>query len=121
MAAAGIEGGIAIWALIAARHVLRDAQLVSAGTAENRRLVPLLLQPDLNRVVGQRLVALLAGVINAAAFHPDGDDVEPGSVMSAAGRRIEIDPTNFRVRRWHTETDYPSHANSVDPATCPLA
>jgi hypothetical protein len=101
IAATGIKGGIAIWALIAARHVLRDAQLISAGAAENRRLVPLLPRPGLNRVVCQRVMALLAGVIDAAAFHPDGNDVEFGSVMSAACRGIEFDPANFRVRQWH--------------------
>jgi hypothetical protein len=114
-AAAGIKGGITIWALIAARHVLYDAQLISAGAAENRRLVPLLLRPDLNRVVCQRQVALFTCVIHAAAFHPNGDDVEVGPVMSAACHGIEIDPANFRVRRWHTETDYRSHG--IDSAT----
>jgi hypothetical protein len=33
IAAAGIKSGITIWASIAAHHVLRDAQLMSAGAA----------------------------------------------------------------------------------------
>lgn len=35
-------------------------------------------------------MAVLAGVVKAAAFHFDGDDVERGMVMKAAGFRIEI-------------------------------
>lgn len=99
IAAAEIKCSITIWALIAARHILRDGELISAGATQNRRLVPLLLRPDLNRVACQRLVTLLAGIIDAATFHPDGDDIELGSEMIAACRGIEINPANFSVWR----------------------
>ena len=41
-------------------------------------------------MAGQDVVAVLAGVVKAAAFHFDGDDVERRMVMKAAGFRIEI-------------------------------
>src|ERR1700722_13331315 len=99
IAAAEIKGGITIWAPIAARHVVRDAQLISAGAAENRRLVPPLLRPDLSRVVCQRLVAVLAGVIDSAAFHPDCDDVELCPVVSAQTRHVKATRGDMRKTR----------------------
>ena len=44
---------------------------------------------------GQGLVAVLARVIDAAAFHLYCDDVELGPVVNAAGLRIEVDSTNL--------------------------
>jgi hypothetical protein len=51
-------------------------------------------------------VAILAGIIDAAALHPDRDDVESGSIVSAAGLRIQIDSANFKARKLHRSTDY---------------
>ena len=95
IAAAGIEGSAAAGTHVATCHVLRDAEFAAASAAKHGRLTPLLLRPDLNRMVGQSFVALLAGVIDPAALHPDRDDVESGSVVSAACLSIEIDPANF--------------------------
>jgi hypothetical protein len=106
IAAAGIKIGGAIWTLVAASQILRDAQFVSAGATEYGRLVPVRLWPDLYRVVCQCLVALLAGVIDATTFHLDGNDVEVGPVMSAPCLGIEINPANLRVRQRHRGTDY---------------
>ena len=44
-------------------------------------------------------VAVFASVVDAAAFHPDGDDVGGGVVMEAAGLRIEVEAVN-RGRSW---------------------
>jgi hypothetical protein len=41
-------------------------------------------------VVGEGDVAVFAGVVDAAALHFDGDDVERGMVVKAASLRIEI-------------------------------
>jgi len=101
LAAAWIKGRIAIWARIAARHVLRDAQLISAGAAEHRRLVPFRLQPDLDWMSSQSLVTLFASVMDAAALHLDGDDVEFGSIVSAARHGVEINAENLRARKLH--------------------
>ncbi|HMD09472.1 MAG TPA: hypothetical protein VKH63_18220 [Candidatus Acidoferrum sp.] len=40
-------------------------------------------------------MAILAGVVDAAAFHFDGDDVEWGVVMEAAGLGIEVQAEDF--------------------------
>ena len=95
IAAAGIEGSAAVETYIATRHVLRNAELAAASAAKHGRLTPLLLRPDLYWMVGQSFVALLAGVVDAAALHPDRNDVESGSIVSAAGLSIEFDPANF--------------------------
>lgn len=45
-------------------------------------------------MIRERDVAVFASVVNAAAFHPDGDDVGGGMVMEAAGLRIEVEAAN---------------------------
>jgi len=49
----------------------------------------------------QRLVTILAGIIDAAAFHLDSNDVESGLVMSAMCFGVKIKSTNFGVWRCH--------------------
>jgi hypothetical protein len=108
LAAAGIKRGVTKRALIAACHIFVDGHFISASTAEHCGLGPFHLRPDLNRMVCQSQVALLAGVINAAAFHPDGNNIESSRIVSTAGLRIEIDSVNFRAQRLHRSTDYRS-------------
>ena len=52
--------------------------------------VPFGLRPGHEGMVGESVVAVFAGVEEAAAFHFDGDDVERGVVVEAAGLRVEI-------------------------------
>jgi len=47
-------------------------------------------------MIGQCVVALLAGIVDAAALHLDGDDVELGPIVSAARLRVQIDSANVR-------------------------
>lgn len=42
-------------------------------------------------------MTVFAGVVEAAAFHFDGDDVERGMVMKAAGLEIEIQAADFWI------------------------
>ena len=70
-----IESGFTHRAAVAAFEVFIHRQLVSAHTAQNRLLIPLTLRPHLDRMVCQRDVAILTGVVIAAAFHLDSDDV----------------------------------------------
>ena len=55
---------------------------------------PFTLQPHCYRMIGEHLVAILAGIVKAATFHLDGDDVGSGVVMEAAGLRIEVEAVN---------------------------
>lgn len=41
-------------------------------------------------MIGQCLMAILAGIVDAAAGHLDSDDVERGAVMDAASLRIHF-------------------------------
>lgn len=106
IAAVRIKIGGAIWALVATSQILRDAQFVSAGATDDGRLVSVRLWPKLYRVVCQCFVALLAGIIDTATFHLDGNNVEVSPVMSAPCLGIEINPVNLRVRQRHRSTDY---------------
>ena len=45
-------------------------------------------------MIRERDVAVFASVVDAAAFHLDGDDVGGGVVMEAAGLRIEVEAVN---------------------------
>jgi hypothetical protein len=46
-------------------------------------------------MAGESDVALLAGVKETAALHLDGDDVQWGMVVEAAGLRIELKAEDF--------------------------
>lgn len=81
---------------MAAGEVLIDGHLAPAGAAQDGLLVPFRLRPCLERMIGQGFVAVLAGVVDAAALHPDGHDVEPCVVVSAAGLRVEVDAADLR-------------------------
>lgn len=74
-----------------ALHVLMDGQLHAASSAKDCLLLPLALGPNLDRVAGERLMAFLARIINAAALHLDRDDVHRPAIMLAARLRIQID------------------------------
>jgi len=51
--------------------------------------------PGLNGMAGESDVAVLAGVKKTAALHLDGDDVQRGMVVEAAGLRIELKAEDF--------------------------
>jgi hypothetical protein len=51
--------------------------------------------PGLNGMAGESDMAVLAGVKETAALHLDGDDVQRGMVVEAAGLRIELKAEDF--------------------------
>lgn len=85
-------------------HVLVDGQLCATGPAEYCLLVPFILWPDLDLVIGERGVAICARIVDATALHLDRNNVGWSVIMFATGLRIEIDAThiwkisNHRVR-----------------------
>jgi hypothetical protein len=46
-------------------------------------------------------MAILAGIVDAAASHPDGNDVERRVIMGAPGLPIYFHSPNFRVWQLH--------------------
>jgi hypothetical protein len=52
-------------------------------------------------MIGERVVAIFAGIVNAAALHLDRNDVRRAVVVFATGLRIEMDATHFRKSRKH--------------------
>jgi len=90
VAASGVEGSLAGGAAGVALQVLGDGEFGVAGSAEDGRLVPFGIGPDLGGMPGEGNMAILAGVIEAAAPHLDGDDVGGAVVVEAAGLGIEV-------------------------------
>ena len=66
-------------------HVLENRQDRTAGAAEYSLLVPFIFRPDCYRMIGKCLVAILAGIVQAAAFHLDGDNVSRPVIVLATG------------------------------------
>jgi hypothetical protein len=93
VATARVEGLVARWAARVALHVLTDGQLRAARAAEYGFLIPFVGWPNLDRMSGEGIVAILAGIVNAATFHLDGEDVRGTVIMLAAGLRVEMDAT----------------------------
>jgi hypothetical protein len=95
LAAAGIESGAAGGTLVATGHIPLDAHLISAGAAQYCGLCPLRLRPNLDRMICQSFMAILAGVIDAATFHLYRDNIENGSIVCTARLCVQIDSPNF--------------------------
>ena len=74
-----------------ALHVFRDRQLRAALAAQNCFLLPFLPRPRLDRMSGQRVMAILARVKFAAALHLDRNNVRRPVIMRATGLAIELD------------------------------
>ena len=103
VAAGVVERSLAGGAAGVALEVLGDGEFGTASSAEDGRLVPFGLLPDLDGMPGQRNVAILAGVIESAALHLDGDDVGGAVVVEAAGLGIEVQSADFWSFCWHGE------------------
>jgi hypothetical protein len=101
VAARRIEKGVARGASRVGVEISVDGELGAAVAAEDGLMVPFGVGPWLDGVVGQGFVAVFAGVIDSAAFHFDGNDVERRTVMKAAGLGIKIQATNFGSSRRH--------------------
>jgi|GEM_PF-6528752 len=104
MVAAGrVEGGVARGAAGVALEVGGDGKLGATGAAEYGLFMPFGLGPGFDGVVGEGVVAVFTGVEEAAAFHFDGDDVERGVEVKAAGLGIEMEAMDFwgEWRHWN--------------------
>lgn len=88
---AGIECRAAGGTAGSAGEVGGNGQLCAAGAAEDRGPVPLRARPDLNGVIREGFVAVLAGIVGAAALHADGNDVQRRVIVGAAGLGIQSD------------------------------
>jgi hypothetical protein len=95
VSAAGIKPFVTSRAREFALHVLVNRQLRTAGTAKYCSLMKVVLGPNLDWMIGDSVVAILAGVVHAAALHLNRDDVCGPVIMLAACLRVEIDATNL--------------------------
>ena len=101
IAAGGVEGGVAMRAAGITLEIGGDGKRRATVAAEDGLFVPFRFGPGFDAVVCERVMAIFAGVIHAAAFHFDCDDIELGVVMKAAGLGIEIEAVDFWSGRKH--------------------
>jgi hypothetical protein len=66
-------------------HILENRQKCTACAAKYRWLVPFALRPECCRMIGERQVAVFAGIVKAATLHLDGNDVSQPVIMLATG------------------------------------
>jgi hypothetical protein len=95
VAAGGVEGGVAVGAARVGFEVGGDGELGAAGSAEDGFGVPFRFRPGFEGVGGEGRVAVFAGVVDAAAFRFDGDDVERRVVVETASFWIEAEAADF--------------------------
>jgi len=95
VAACGVELSLAGRAARVGIEVGGDGEGGAAGAAEDGFFVEFGGGPGLNRMAGESDVAVLAGVKKTAALHLDGDDIQRGMVVEAAGLRIELETEDF--------------------------
>ena len=115
--AARIEGRVAFGALKVTLQILLDRQFGATSTTENRFFDPFTLRPGLGWVIGQRRMAVFAGVIQAAAAHLDGDDVGGSVVVTASRLEIKIGAVNYVSRNSSQGLQYtpPECARCLEP------
>jgi hypothetical protein len=78
-----------------------DGQFYATGATKNGSLAPFPLGPDLDLMIGERVMTIFASIVDATALHLDRDDVGGPVIVLATGLRIEIDATNFWKGRHH--------------------
>ena len=103
IAASWIESFPTTGAATLALHILPDGQLCATGATKYGWLVPLPRRPDLDLMIGECGVAILAGIVDVTALHPDRNDVGSAVIMTATSLRVDIDATNLGASRCHRE------------------
>jgi hypothetical protein len=66
-------------------HVLKNSYRCAAGAAKNCLVIPFTFWPGFKWMTGERLVTIFAGIVQAATFHLDSDDVFRPMIMLATG------------------------------------
>lgn len=89
VAAVGIESGGAMRAARAGLQVFVDGEFATADAAQDGKCIAFGAGPNGDGMAGKFDVAVLAGVVGAAAFHANGDDVERRMVVRATGLRVD--------------------------------
>jgi hypothetical protein len=84
-----------------ALHILVNGQFCATGATEHGSLVPFPLGPDLDLMIGERLMTILAGIVDATTLHFDRDNVGGSVIVLTTGLRIKIDATNLWKSRNH--------------------
>ena len=83
--AAWVEASLAVGTHGAAVHIFSNRQFVPADSAENCPHVPLSGRPHADCMSRKKLMAILAGIVDAAVCHFDRDNIERRMVVGAPG------------------------------------
>jgi hypothetical protein len=101
VATSGIEVLTTTWAATFALHILMNGQRCPAGATKYGSFAPFRLGPYLDRMIGERVMTILASIVDATALHLDRDDVSGSVIVLATGLPIKIDAMNFWKNRHH--------------------
>ncbi len=80
-------------------QVSPNTQLASTCATADGPLVPLRLGPDLDRMIGQCVMALPARVVPATTPEADGDNVQRTVIVHAARLRVQPDTVHLAAAR----------------------
>ena len=94
MAASRIEMGAARRARAGIIEISSNAHFLSARSAKNCVLVPFPRRPRLNLMAGECFVAILAGVVEAAALQFYRDNIELRAPVRTACLRVDAEAAN---------------------------
>jgi hypothetical protein len=84
LAAAGVEGGLALCASVVRVHIFPDTEFRSADAAKNCLLIELSFRPNLRFMIRLFLVTGKTRVVLVAALEFDGDNVQLRAPMHTA-------------------------------------
>jgi hypothetical protein len=101
IAASRIEPCPTAWTLIGTSEILPNGHLNPARSTQHRRRIPIVMGPDFDCVMDQRIMAILAGIVCAATLHLDRDNVYGLVVVSAAGLGIQAYSVHVGTRCCH--------------------
>ena len=95
ISAAGIEACSALRTAVSVRHILSNGQSVPANSTQYGEFIPLRNWPYLKSMVLQGIVAVLACVEKATAFHLDCDNVDLRVIVRTSRLRVYVDSVDF--------------------------
>jgi hypothetical protein len=97
MAATGIELCPTGRAFVGAVQIFSNGHGRSTNTTQYGYFIALAERPSFNGMAGQRIVTVLAGIVDQAALHLDGDDIQSRVIVNAARLGIDLDATDYRT------------------------
>jgi hypothetical protein len=99
--AVGVEGRAAVRTSVGHVQVIANRHFAATGATKDGLLMPRAFRPGRKRMIGKRIMAILARVVEPAAFHPDRYDIAGRMPVRAACLGIEVEAVDAHTIRIH--------------------